>query len=167
MLFSFYHSLNVENSYVHSGMEYIIQIGTPLVDRLDKNIDSIVTRASTVGYEFVAKCNKRKDDVITKAKGYSSAISEQVFQISQTNVREKVEESVRQAPEIVRSISNKAVSLTKQGLEISIGQENTASVFNTVKTHTPKFVSSLLSEPPTEVSAPPNEASESTVVAAH
>jgi hypothetical protein len=102
----------------------------------------------------VAKCNQRKDEVFNKARGYSSVISEQVSQLSQTNVREKVEESVRQAPEIVRSISNKAVSLTKQGLEISIGQENTASVFNTVKTHTPKFVSSLLAEPRTDASNP-------------
>lgn len=135
-------------------MEYIIQIGSPIIENLDKNIDSIITRASSLGHDFVAKCNQRKDEVFNKARGYSSVISEQVSQLSQTNVREKVEESVRQAPEIVRSISNKAVSLTKQGLEISIGQENTASVFNTVKTHTPKFVSSLLAEPKTDASNP-------------
>jgi hypothetical protein len=74
-----------------------------------------------------------------------------------------VEESVKQAPEVVRSLSKKAVSLTKQGLEISIGQEKTETVLNSVKTHTPKFVSSLLGSEAPE----PAIVSESPVVAAH
>jgi hypothetical protein len=131
-------------------MDYIIKISSPIVDRLDEKLDAVVTTASTLRSDLVATYTARRNDVISKVRGYSSAISEQVSQFSQTQVRVKVEESVRQAPEIVRSISNKAVSLTKQGLEISIGQENTASVINTVITHTPKFVSSLLAEPAVE-----------------
>ena len=99
---------------------------------------------------IVARYNVEKSGVFSKAKEYKSAISEQINNvISESSVpvnglKEKVAESVRQAPDMMRSISNKAVSLTKQGLEISIGQENTETVMNTVKTHTPKFVSSLL-----------------------
>ena len=86
------------------------------------------------------KYNNGKEEVITKAKGYKTAVSATI-----SNANSRVEESVKQAPEVVRSLSNKAVSLTKQGLEISLGQEKTESVLNSVKTHTPKFVSSLLS----------------------
>ena len=116
---------------------------------------------------IVIKYNTSKDEVMTKAKGYKTAISEQVqTTISSANVNDlktRVEESVKQAPEVVRSLSNKAVSLTKQGLEISIGQEKTESVLNSVKTHTPKFVSSLLSSEEPEAAI----VNEAPAVAAH
>ena len=115
----------------------------------------------------VNKYKSGKEEVITKAKGYKSAISEQVSTtISHTNVNDiksRVEESVKQAPEVVRSLSNKAVSLTKQGLEISIGTEKTETVVNTVKTHTPRFVSSFLAEEGRAASSVP----QAKVVAAH
>jgi len=87
----------------------------------------------------VNRYNKEKDEVIVKAKGYKSAISEQIQVLKTENavITAKVKQ---QAPEMVK----KAVSLTKQGLEISIGQEKTVTVINTVKTHTPRFVTSFI-----------------------
>jgi hypothetical protein len=152
---------------VHSGIEIAVSYGEPIVNVIDQKIDSLIGKASDVKNVIVIKYNNRKDEVMTRAKGYKAAISEQVqTTISCANVNDlksRVEESVKQAPEVVRSLSNKAVSLTKQGLEISIGQEKTESVLNSVKTHTPKFVSSLLSSEAPE----PAIVSESPVVAAH
>ena len=135
-------------SYVHSGIELIVQYGKPVVDMLDRNIESVVGKAASVKNGLISRYNSSKEEVIIKAKGYKSAITEQV---SNSGLKTKVEESVRQAPEMVRSLSTKAVSLTKQGLEISIGHEKTESVINTVKTHTPKFVSSFLETEPADV----------------
>jgi hypothetical protein len=152
---------------VHSGIEITVSYGEPIVNLIDQNIDSLIGKASDVKNVIVIRYNNRKDEVITRAKGYKAAISEQVLTtISSTNVNDlksRVEESVKQAPEVVRSLSKKAVSLTKQGLEISIGQEKTETVLNSVKTHTPKFVSSLLGSEAPE----PAIVSESPVVAAH
>ncbi len=152
---------------MHSGIEIAVSYGEPIVNVIDQKIDSLIGKASDVKNVIVIKYNNRKDEVMTRAKGYKAAISEQVqTTISCANVNDlksRVEESVKQAPEVVRSLSNKAVSLTKQGLEISIGQEKTESVLNSVKTHTPKFVSSLLSSEAPE----PAIVSESPVVAAH
>jgi hypothetical protein len=134
--------------YVHSGVETITSYGLPVVDCIDARLDSISSLASDFKQMIVRKFNNSKEEVISKAIVYKTAISEQVqTTISSANVtdfRSRVEESVKQAPEVVRSLSNKAVSLTKQGLEISIGHEKTETVLNSVKTHTPKFVSSLL-----------------------
>lgn len=141
--------------------------GEGIVEIVDTKIDSLIGKASDVKNVIVIKYNTSKDEVMTKAKGYKTAISEQVqTTISSANVNDlktRVEESVKQAPAVVRSLSNKAVSLTKQGLEISIGQENTESVLNSVKTHTPKFVSSLLSAEEPEAGL----VKESPAVAAH
>lgn len=138
--------------------------GAPVVQVIDTKLDGICVVASDVRNVLMNKYNSGKDEVMTKAKGYKTAISEQVSTtIAQTNVSElksRVEESVKQAPEVVRSLSNKAVSLTKQGLEISIGHEKTESVLNTVRTHTPRFVTSLLTS---EIAEAPAQA----VVAAH
>jgi hypothetical protein len=134
--------------YVHSGVELMTKYGAPIVDAIDNKLDGMRVVTCDVRNFLMNKYNCGKDEVITKAKGYKTAISEQVSTtIAQTNVSElksRVEESVKQAPEVVRSLSNKAVSLTKQGLEISIGHEKTESVLNTVRTHTPRFVTSLL-----------------------
>ncbi len=128
------------SSYVHSGVELIVSYGGPVVDVLDKKIDGLIEMASDVKNVIVQKYNNSKEEVITKAKDYKTAVSATL-----SNANSRVEDSVKQAPEVVRSLSNKAVSLTKQGLEISLGQEKTESVLNSVKTHTPKFVSSFLS----------------------
>ncbi len=111
-----------------------------MVEVIDKKIDGLIEMVSDVKSVIVQKYNNSKEEVITKAKGYKTAVSTTL-----SNANSRVEESVKQAPEVVRSLSNKAVSLTKQGLEISLGQEKTESVLNSVKTHTPKFVSSFLS----------------------
>ena len=135
--------------YVHSGIELVVQLAKPVVIMLDANIDRVSGKVFEVKTNLAQRYHNGKEEVIMRAKGYKSAISEQVSNISSSNVsdlRSKVQESVRQAPDVVRSISNKAVSLTKQGLEISIGHEKTETVVNTVITHTPRFVTSLLAQ---------------------
>lgn len=93
------------------------------------------SRKQMSGYVSIMlnKYNQEKNEVILKAKEYRSSLTGQVS------------ETVKQAPEVVKNLSNKAASLTKQGLEISIGHEKTESVLNSVKTHTPRFVTSFLS----------------------
>lgn len=100
---------------------------------IDKKLEQVLGKASEIRRNVMNKYNHSKDEVILKAK-----------------------DSVRQAPEMVRTISNRAASLTKQGLEISIGHDNTETVLNKVKTHTPKFVTQLLFEPslPEAIPAP-------------
>jgi hypothetical protein len=71
----------------------------------------------------VDRYNKEKDQVMVKAKGYKSALSEQIQVIKSENPVGEITAKVKQAPEMVRSLSNKAVAWTKQGLEKSIGQE--------------------------------------------
>jgi DNA-binding protein len=95
----------------------------------------VESRKQMSGYVSIMlnKYNQEKNEVILKAKEYRSSLTGQVS------------ETVKQAPEVVKNLSNKAASLTKQGLEISIGHEKTESVLNSVKTHTPRFVTSFLS----------------------
>lgn len=133
-----------------------------LLDRAMERVSTVKgsvleSRSHVSGYmsQLVDKYNQEKADVILKAKEYKTSLSGQVS------------ETVKQAPEVVKNLSNKAASLTKQGLEISIGQEKAETVMNTVKTHTPKFVTSLLSAgTPTEtVSAGPTEVAPEPVAA--
>ena len=157
--------------YISAGIQLAVSYGKSAVTYVDCKIDTVIEKAVSVKdtavettlssknllSEYVAglinRYNQEKFEVISKAKGYKSAISEQITVLSDSapvnGLKVKVAESVRQAPDMMRSLSNKAVSLTKQGLEISIGQEKTETVLNTVKTHTPKFVSSLLAMEPT------------------
>ncbi len=125
----------------------VVEYGKGIVETVDGFLDRALERVSSVkgsviesrknvsGYmsQLVVKYNQEKADVILKAKEYKSSLSGQVS------------ETVKQAPEVVKHLSSKAASLTKQGLEISIGQEKAESVMNTVKTHTPRFVASFLS----------------------
>ena len=87
-----------------------------MVEVIDKKIDGLIEMVSDVKSVIVQKYNNSKEEVITKAKGYKTAVSTTL-----SNANSRVEESVKQAPEVVRSLSN------------------------SVKTHTPKFVSSFLS----------------------
>ena len=180
-----YPAIFIRFRYISSGVSKVVSYGQPVVAYCDLKIDSIMEKAVTVKDSVIEKTmssknqveeyiaglvsryNHEKSEVVSKAKGYKAALTEQISVISDSaqvnGLKEKVAESVRQAPDMMRSISNKAVSLTKQGLEISIGQEKTETVMNTVKTHTPKFVSSLLSMETSDLATEASPAS----VAAH
>ena len=163
-------------SLISSGIQMVASYGKVVVVAADTHIDSAFESVSTIKASVLGKALESKDrvsqyasdivnryhhekaEVLTKAKGYKSAISEQITVISEgtavSDLKNKVTESVKQAPEVVKNLSNRAVSVAKQGLEISIGHEKTETVFKTVKTHTPKFVTSLLSSEITSATEP-------------
>ena len=43
---------------------------------LDRNIDNVVGKATAAKTSFITKYNSGKEEVITKAKGYKSVISD-------------------------------------------------------------------------------------------